>query len=128
MTQRTRVNFAIWLLGIAIVINLVLLFSGDTSPGWPIAAVILLGVGGADAEPAARAVGTETGKPEMNGCRLPNVPQFSLSGNSGTFALGPSTERPGALAQRKLRDVRVLRLRGAAQARRRSSEFSPRWP
>jgi hypothetical protein len=43
MTQRTRVNLAVWLLGIAIVINLVLLFSGDTSPGWPIAAVILLG-------------------------------------------------------------------------------------
>jgi hypothetical protein len=43
MTRRTRVNLAVWLLGIAIVINLVLLFSGDTAPGWPIAAVILLG-------------------------------------------------------------------------------------
>jgi hypothetical protein len=47
MTQPTRVNLAIWLLGIAIAINLVLLFSGDTSPGWPIAAVILLGASAA---------------------------------------------------------------------------------
>jgi hypothetical protein len=47
MRQRTRVNVAVWLLGIAIVINLVLLFSGDTSPGWPIAAVILLGTSAA---------------------------------------------------------------------------------
>jgi hypothetical protein len=43
VTQRTRVNLALWLMGIAIVLNLVLLFSGDTSPGWPLAAVILLG-------------------------------------------------------------------------------------
>ena len=28
-------------------INLALLFSGDTSPGWPIAAVVLLGAAGA---------------------------------------------------------------------------------
>jgi hypothetical protein len=47
MRQRTRVNVAVWLLGIAIVINLVLLFSGDTSPGWPLAAVILLGASAA---------------------------------------------------------------------------------
>jgi MYXO-CTERM domain-containing protein len=33
-------------MAIAVVINLVLLFSGDTSPGWPIAAVILLGAAG----------------------------------------------------------------------------------
>jgi MYXO-CTERM domain-containing protein len=32
---------------VAIVVNLVLLFSGDTSPGWPLAAVILLGAAGA---------------------------------------------------------------------------------
>jgi hypothetical protein len=44
---RTRVNLAVVLLAVAIVINLVLLFSGDTSPGWPIAAVILLGTAGA---------------------------------------------------------------------------------
>ena len=45
--QRERVNLALGLMAIAIVINLVLLFSGDTSPGWPIAAVILLGAAGA---------------------------------------------------------------------------------
>jgi MYXO-CTERM domain-containing protein len=42
-----RVNLALSLMGIAVVINLILLFSGDTSPGWPIAAVILLGAAGA---------------------------------------------------------------------------------
>jgi len=45
--RESRLNLALWLMGIAIVINLVLLFSGDTSPGWPIAAVILLGAAGA---------------------------------------------------------------------------------
>jgi MYXO-CTERM domain-containing protein len=40
-------NLAVVLLAVAIVINIVLLFSGDTSPGWPIAAVILLGAAGA---------------------------------------------------------------------------------
>jgi hypothetical protein len=43
VTQRTRVNLAVSLLTIAIIVNLILLFSGDTSPGWPLAAVILLG-------------------------------------------------------------------------------------
>jgi len=43
VTQRTRSNVAIWLMAVAIILNLVLLFSGDTSPGWPLAAVILLG-------------------------------------------------------------------------------------
>jgi hypothetical protein len=43
VTQRTRVNLALMLLGVAIVLNIVLLFSGDSSAGWPIAAVILLG-------------------------------------------------------------------------------------
>jgi MYXO-CTERM domain-containing protein len=45
--RRTRDNLALALMAIAIVINLILLFSGDTSPGWPIAAVILLGAAGA---------------------------------------------------------------------------------
>jgi MYXO-CTERM domain-containing protein len=45
--QRQRVNLALGLMAIAIVVNLILLFSGDTSPGWPIAAVILLGAAGA---------------------------------------------------------------------------------
>ena len=47
MPRSTRVNLALSLMAIAIVINVVLLFSGDTSPGWPIAAVILLGAAGA---------------------------------------------------------------------------------
>ena len=47
MPRGTRTNLALALMGIAVVINLVLLFSGDTSPGWPIAAVILLGAAGA---------------------------------------------------------------------------------
>jgi hypothetical protein len=45
--RRTRLNIALWLMGAAIVLNIVLLFSGDTSPGWPIASVILLGGAGA---------------------------------------------------------------------------------
>jgi MYXO-CTERM domain-containing protein len=47
LARRTRINLALTLLAIAIVVNLVLLFSGDTSPGWPLAAVILLGAAGA---------------------------------------------------------------------------------
>jgi hypothetical protein len=34
-------------MAIAIVLNLILLFSGDTSAGWPLAAVILLGTSAA---------------------------------------------------------------------------------
>jgi MYXO-CTERM domain-containing protein len=45
--RSTRTNLALSLMGIAVLIDLVLLFSGDTSPGWPIAAVILLGAAGA---------------------------------------------------------------------------------
>jgi MYXO-CTERM domain-containing protein len=44
--KRERVNLALGLMAIAILLNLVLLFSGDSSPGWPIAAVILLGAAG----------------------------------------------------------------------------------
>lgn len=47
MPQRSRINLALVLMVVAIVVNLVLLFSGDTSPGWPLAAVILLGAAGA---------------------------------------------------------------------------------
>ena len=47
MPRRSRTNYAVGLLAVAIAINLVLLFSGDTSPGWPIAAVVLLGAAGA---------------------------------------------------------------------------------
>ena len=47
MSERRRVNLAVSLLTIAVIVNLVLLFSGDTSPGWPLAAVILLGASAA---------------------------------------------------------------------------------
>ena len=45
--RRQRLNLALFLLSAAIIINLILLFSGDTSPGWPLASVILLGAAGA---------------------------------------------------------------------------------
>lgn len=47
MLRRSRVNIALVLMAVAIAINLVLLFGGDTSPGWPIAAVVVLGAAGA---------------------------------------------------------------------------------
>ena len=47
MSRKERVNLALLLLGVAIVLNFVLLFTGETSPGWPIASVILLGAAGA---------------------------------------------------------------------------------
>lgn len=40
----SRVRLAITLLAVAIVINLVVLVRGEESPGWPVAAMILLGV------------------------------------------------------------------------------------
>jgi hypothetical protein len=43
LPRTTRINLAVALLAIAIVLNLVLLFTGDTAAGWPIAAVVLLG-------------------------------------------------------------------------------------
>lgn len=45
--SRRRLNLALTLMGLAIVMNIVLLFSGESSAGWPIAAVILLGAAGA---------------------------------------------------------------------------------
>jgi len=45
--RRRRINLALVLMAIAIVLNLILLFGGETSPGWPLAAVILLGAAGA---------------------------------------------------------------------------------
>lgn len=47
MPRRSRTNLALTLMAIAIVLNLIVLFSGDTAPGWPIAAVILLDASGA---------------------------------------------------------------------------------
>ena len=46
MSRRRRLNLALILLTIAIVLNLIVLFTEDTSPGWPIAAVIFLGAAG----------------------------------------------------------------------------------
>jgi hypothetical protein len=45
--RSTRINLALTFLAVAILLNVVLLFSGDTSAGWPIAAVVLLGTSGA---------------------------------------------------------------------------------
>ena len=47
MLRRKRINLALMLMAVAIGINLILLFSGDTSPGWPLAAAVLLGAAGA---------------------------------------------------------------------------------
>lgn len=43
MTAASRIRLAVILLAVAIVINLVVLFRGEESPGWPVAAMILLG-------------------------------------------------------------------------------------
>ena len=45
--RSTRINVALVFMALAIVLNIVLLFSGDTSAGWPIAAVVLLGTSAA---------------------------------------------------------------------------------
>ena len=37
MPRSTRVNVALTFMGIAIVLNLILLVAEDASPGWPIA-------------------------------------------------------------------------------------------
>ena len=43
MRRGSRVTLAVALLAIAILLNLVVLFRAEESPGWPIAAVIFLG-------------------------------------------------------------------------------------
>ena len=45
--RSTRTNAALVLLGAAIVLNFIILVQGDTSVGWPIAAIVLLGAAGA---------------------------------------------------------------------------------
>lgn len=45
--SKSRRNLALTLLTMAIVLNLIVLFTEDTSPGWPIAAVVFLGAAGA---------------------------------------------------------------------------------
>jgi hypothetical protein len=47
VSKRNRIDLALGLMAAAIVVNLVLLFSGEDSPGWLLAAVILLGAAGA---------------------------------------------------------------------------------
>lgn len=46
MNRKSRINLALVLLGSAIVFNIIILARGDESPGWPIAAVVLLGAAG----------------------------------------------------------------------------------
>ena len=41
-----RIRLALVLLGIAILLNIVVLAEGDTSPGWPLVAIIALGGAG----------------------------------------------------------------------------------
>jgi MYXO-CTERM domain-containing protein len=47
MTRKSRINLALSLMSIGILMNIIVLVDGDSSPGWPIAAVILLGAAGA---------------------------------------------------------------------------------
>ncbi|HYU59782.1 MAG TPA: hypothetical protein VEK39_03415 [Solirubrobacterales bacterium] len=46
MSRKSRVNLAIFLLAAAIVFNVIILARGDESPGWPLAAILLLGGAG----------------------------------------------------------------------------------
>ena len=43
MSRKSRITLAIVLMASAIVFNLIILARGDESPGWPIAAIVLLG-------------------------------------------------------------------------------------
>ena len=46
MTRKARINLALILMTAGIVLNIVVLIQGDSSPGWPIAAIVFLGGGG----------------------------------------------------------------------------------
>ena len=46
MSRKSRINLAIVLMASAIIFNVVILASDDASPGWPIAAILLLGGAG----------------------------------------------------------------------------------
>jgi hypothetical protein len=46
MTRKARITLALILMSLGIVLNIVVLIQGDSSPGWPIAAIIFLGAGG----------------------------------------------------------------------------------
>jgi hypothetical protein len=47
LTRKTRINLALALMATGIVFNVVILFQGDASVGWPIAAIIFFGAAGA---------------------------------------------------------------------------------
>ena len=47
MSRKSRINLALTLMSIGILMNIIVLFVGDSSPGWPIAAVVFLGAAGA---------------------------------------------------------------------------------
>jgi hypothetical protein len=46
MTRKARINLALILMTFGIVLNIVVLIQGDSSPGWPVAAIVFLGAGG----------------------------------------------------------------------------------
>lgn len=46
MHRKQRTRLALVLLALAVVLNVIVLVEGDTSPGWPLAAIILLGGAG----------------------------------------------------------------------------------
>jgi MYXO-CTERM domain-containing protein len=46
MFSSARLNAAIVLLSVAIILNIVVLMRGEESPGWPLAAIVLLGAAG----------------------------------------------------------------------------------
>ena len=43
MSRKSRIRLAIVLMAVAIVFNVIILAGGEDSPGWPIAAIVLLG-------------------------------------------------------------------------------------
>lgn len=43
MTRKSRINLVVALLAVGIAVNLIVLFNGEESPGWPVAAMIFLG-------------------------------------------------------------------------------------
>jgi MYXO-CTERM domain-containing protein len=46
MFSSARTNAAIVLLSVAIILNIIVLMRGEESPGWPVAAIVLLGAAG----------------------------------------------------------------------------------
>jgi hypothetical protein len=46
VTRNSRINLALILMGTGIVLNVIILFRGEESIGWPVAAIVLLGAAG----------------------------------------------------------------------------------